>query len=175
MHLPRGARIIDVGCGAGFPSLPIAILRPDITVLAIDSTGKKVNYVADTAKELGLTNLSTAVLRAEDGARDASLRESFDVATARAVADLRILAELCLPFVRVGGQMLAMKGAKAAYELQDAKRALAMLGGRDARLLDVRLVGADEPIHHPLIFISKGTKTPAIYPRPYAQISKKPL
>ncbi len=174
--IPKGAKVIDVGCGAGFPSIPLAIVRPDITILAVDSTEKRVRYVAQTARLLGLTNITTRVMRAEDGAKEPALREQFDIATARAVAELRVLAELCLPFVRVGGELVAMKGRNASYELADAKRALAILGGK--------AVSIDEtPLHsstlgeqaHTLIRIKKDKKTPDAYPRVYAQISKKPL
>ena len=174
-RLPKKARVIDVGCGAGFPSLPIAILRPDVDILAVDSTAKKVTYVAETAKALGLTNLHTQVGRAEELSHDPAMRESFDVATARAVADLRILTELCLPFVRIGGHMLAMKGKQAASELASAKKAIAMLGGRAEPIEDVILRGHGEDMHHPLVTVKKVSKTPQAYPRAYAQISKKPL
>lgn len=174
-RLPKKARVIDVGCGAGFPSLPIAILRPDIDILAVDSTAKKVTYVAETAKALGLTNLHTQAGRAEELSHDPTMRESFDVATARAVADLRILTELCLPFVRIGGHMLAMKGKQAASELSSAKKAIAMLGGRAEPIEDVILRGHGEDMHHPLVTVKKVSKTPQAYPRAYAQISKKPL
>lgn len=175
VRLPKGATVIDVGCGAGFPSLPIAILRPDVTLLAMDSTAKKVRYVDETARTLGLSNLRTEVGRAEELSRDNSYRERFDVATARAVADLRVLAELCLPFVRVGGQMLAMKGKQAAFELASAKRAIAMLGGRAEAIEEITLHTEGEQLTHPLIPIRKVSRTPDAYPRAFAQISKKPL
>lgn len=172
--LPKGAKMIDIGCGAGFPTLPVAILRPDIEVFAIDSTAKKVNYVARAAEMLGLTNVRTEVARAEDLAKG-PMREHFDVATARAVSELRILAELALPFVRVGGQFIAMKGKNAEFELSSAKRALAMLGGKFRKIDKILLTDGKETMEHPLIYIDKGTKTPPTYPRAYAQITKKPL
>lgn len=175
-RLPHGVKIIDVGCGAGFPSLPVAILRDDVSIFAIDSTAKRVNYVSESAKELGLSNVKAAVMRAEDGGRDPLFREKFDVATARAVANMRVLAELCLPFVKVGGAMIAMKGKNAKFELAEAKKALAVLGGGEISIEDIELKsGTDEPVTHPLITVKKKSKTPAAYPRPYAQISKKPL
>ena len=173
--LPKGAKIIDVGCGAGFPTLPLAIVREDVEIFAIDSTAKRINYVETTAELLGLSNVKCAVMRAEDGAKLPELRESFDFATARAVAEMRVLCELCLPFVKVGGYMLAMKGKQAEYELSGAKRAIAILGGKDAKLENVTLIGEGEEFSHPLISIKKGSKTPATYPRAFAQISKKPL
>ena len=172
--LPKNIKMIDIGCGAGFPTLPVAILRPDIEILAIDSTAKKVNYVASAAQMLGLTNVKTEVARAEDLAKG-EMRAHFDVATARAVSELRILAELALPFVRVGGQFVAMKGKNAEFELAASKRALAMLGGKVKKTEKVTLTDGKETMEHPLIFIDKATKTPDTYPRVYAQITKKPL
>ena len=173
--LPKGARVMDIGCGAGFPTLPIAILRPDVTVFAVDSTAKKIGYVAETAQLLSLTNVTTEVMRAEDGARRAELREKFDIVTARAVSEMRILSELALPFVKIGGAFLAMKGKNAQTELQAAKRAIAMLGGKLERTEDVTLTDGTETLSHPLIYVKKVSKTPETYPRAYAQIQKKPL
>lgn len=174
VRLPKGARVCDIGCGAGFPTLPVAIFRPDLTVFGVDSTAKRIGYVTQAAALLGLSNVECATMRAEDGGRDPKFREKFDVVTARAVAELRILAELCLPYARVGGSFIAMKGKNAEYELSSAKKAISMLGGRNVRTEMITLVGG-EAISHPLIFIDKKEKTPQNYPRPYAQISKKPL
>ena len=173
--LKKGASIIDVGCGAGFPSLPLAIVRPDLKILAVDSTAKRVNYVEETAKMLNLDNLTTAVIRAEDGGKDPTYREKFDYATARAVAEMRVLSELTLPFVKVGGQLIAMKGKNAEFELNSAKKAIATLGGRNTVCENITLKGGDETLTHPFSIIDKKEKTPSSFPRPFAQISKKPL
>ena len=173
--LKKGATVIDVGCGAGFPSLPLAMVRPDLKITAMDSTAKRVNYVAETAKILGLDNLRAVTMRAEDGGRDPEYREKFDYATARAVAEMRILTELALPFVKVGGQMVAMKGKNAEFELSAAKKAIATLGGRNTVCENITLKGDGETLTHPFIIIDKKEKTPTNLPRPYAQISKKPL
>ena len=173
--LPKGSVIIDVGCGAGFPTLPLAIVRPDVEIFAIDSTAKRINYVEESARLLGLTNVRAMTIRAEDGARMPEYREKFDFATARAVAELRILCELCLPYVKVGGKMLAMKGKNAEFELSDARKAIPQLGGKNARVESITLSGDSEELSHPLIIIEKASKTPEKFPRPYAQISKKPL
>ncbi len=173
--LKKGASIIDVGCGAGFPSLPLAIVRPDLKITAMDSTAKRVNYVAETAALLGLDNLTAVTMRAEDGGKMPEYREKFDYATARAVAEMRVLCELSLPFVRVGGQMVAMKGKNAEFELSSAKKAIATLGGRNTVCEHVSLKGDGETLTHPLIIIDKKEKTPTSFPRPFAQISKKPL
>ena len=174
-RLPKGAKIIDVGCGAGFPTLPLAIVRDDVEILAIDSTAKRIAYVDATAKMLGLKNVSAIAMRAEDGAKMPEYREKFDFATARAVAEMRVLCELCLPYVKVGGSMIAMKGKNAEFELSNAKKAIAILGGKGTKVDDIKLVGEGEELSHPLIIIEKKAKTPTSYPRPYAQISKKPL
>ena len=175
VRLPKNAKIADVGCGAGFPTLPVAILRPDVKILAVDSTAKRINYVQETADMLGLANVEAMTMRAEDGGKDPAHREKYDVVTARAVAEMRILTELCLPYVKVGGQFMAMKGKNAEFELQGAKKAISLLGGRDVKVEQITLKGAGEELTHPLIVIAKKEKTPQNYPRPYAQISKKPL
>lgn len=174
-RLKKGASIIDVGCGAGFPTLPLAIVRPDLKITAMDSTAKRVNYVAETANLLGLQNVVAVTMRAEDGGKSPEYREKFDYATARAVAEMRVLAELALPFVKVGGQMVAMKGKNAEFELTAAKKAIATLGGRNTICDMITVKGEGESLTHPLIIIDKKEKTPASYPRPFAQISKKPL
>ena len=174
--LDEGASIIDVGCGAGFPSLPLSIVRPDLKIFAVDSTAKRVRYVEESARLLGLSNVSVRVMRAEEGGKSHEFREKFDYATARAVAELRILCELCLPFVKIGGKMVAMKGKNAESELADAKNAISALGGGGAHIESINLSnGTDEALSHPLITIVKKVKTPSAYPRVYAQISKKPL
>ena len=175
-RLPKKAKIIDVGCGAGFPTLPLAIVRDDIEIFAIDSTAKRIAYVEESARLLSLTNVKCATMRAEDGAKMPEYREKFDIATARAVAEMRVLCELCLPYVKVGGAMIAMKGKNAEFELSSAKNAIATLGGGDVTVESVTLQnGKDEPLTHPFIYVKKKMKTPQSFPRPYAQISKKPL
>ena len=174
-RLPKKAKIADIGCGAGFPTLPVAILRDDVSITAIDATEKRVRYVAESAELLGLTNVRAIAMRAEDGGKSPEYREVYDVVTARAVAEMRVLTELCLPFVKVGGYMIAMKGKNAEFELASAKKAIAILGGVQDKCEEITLTGDGETISHPLIYIKKKTKTPATYPRPFAQISKKPL
>ncbi len=174
--IKKNSSLIDVGCGAGFPTLPLALIREDINILAMDSTAKRVNYVKETAEMLGLNNVKAITMRAEDGAKLPEYRERFDYATARAVAELRILAELCLPYVKIGGKMLAMKGKNAEFELNSAKKALAILGGKNANCEIITLQAyGEEPLTHPIISIDKKNATPAAYPRTYAQISKRPL
>ena len=174
-HLPKKAKIIDVGTGAGFPALPLAISREDLSVLAVDATEKRVRYVEETARMLGLTNLTAQVLRAESGAKDPALRESFDVACARGVAPLRVLCEYCLPYVRVGGMFIAMKGQGAPSEVSQAKRAIAMLGGKLREICPTPLSDGGKKVEHTLVIIDKIARTNALYPRENAQIVKKPL
>lgn len=179
-HLPLGATVLDVGCGGGFPCLPLAIARPDLKITALDSTDKKVKYVQETAELLGLHHFQAITARAEDAASPSSpLRESFDVVTSRAVARLPILVELCLPFVKPGGTLIAMKGARAAQELAEAENGYRALGASAPTLLPCPLLAAEPSAlpadDHVLILARKERKSPEIYPRKYAQILKKPL
>jgi 16S rRNA (guanine527-N7)-methyltransferase len=171
--LRGGDRVIDVGCGAGFPSLPIAILRDDVLVTSIDSTGKKVAFVQRVADELGIGNLNTNCCRAEDYAKEN--RESFDVCVSRAVARLNILSELCLPFVKVGGNFLSMKSEKGSEEFAEAKRGIEALGGKLSAKKEMTLSLECVDINRELYLIAKTSPTPTAYPRNYSQITKKPL
>ena len=169
---------IPAKCSAGFPSLPISIYRPDVTLLGVDSTAKKINYVNETARALGLDNISAISARAEELGHDFAYRESFDIATARAVASLPVLTELCLPFVKVGGYFVAMKAQSAAEELELARTAITKCGGEFVRIEELTLKhrkprAADESRN--LIIIKKVKPTPDIYPRIYSKITKKPL
>lgn len=173
---PEGASVIDVGCGAGFPSLPLAVVRPDLKITALDSTAKRVNYVADTAALLGLTNVTPLVARAEEAAKNPALRECFDCATARAVAALPVLSELCLPFVRVGGRFVAMKGKSGNEELAAAKNAIFLLGGKAEKLVNTPILSPDgEAFEHTTVLVKKATATATKYPRAYGKIAKAPL
>lgn len=175
LFLPKEATVADIGCGAGFPTLPLAILRDDIKICAIDSTAKRVAYVAESARQLSLNGVTAVTMRAEEGGKSSEYRERFDFATARAVAELRILTELCLPYVKCGGKMLAMKGKNAETELMAAKAAIKALGGGHTVCKEISLSSDEETLTHPLVIISKERHTPKEFPRPYSQISKKPL
>lgn len=175
-NLPEGAKIIDIGCGAGFPSLPLAIFRPDVSITALDSTAKRIDYVRSTAEKLGLSNVTAIAARAEEYAAKPEFRESFDVATARAVAAMPILCELCLPFVKVGGKFVAMKASQGEKEAEESKKAALTCGGGDIEINRLALISEDGSLEQRVILtVNKTVKTPAKYPRHYSQISKKPL
>ena len=173
----EGTSLVDVGSGAGFPALPLAIVRPDLSILAIESNHRKVDYINSAAALVGATNIRAICARAEEAAAvGGELRESFDFATARGVAELRVLCELCLPFVRCGGSFVALKGKRADEELAGAKNATSMLGGKYLRTLPLEVkTSGGEPLEHCAIVIKKEKASQPIYPRPYAKITKRPL
>lgn len=174
-HVPEGATLIDVGTGGGFPTLPLAIARPDLKITAVDSTAKKIAHVQNTARLFGFDHVNAITGRAEDLAQT-KMRESFDCATARAVSELRILCEITLPFVKIGGNLIAMKGASGKKELEDAKNAIQALGGTLVAEHHIYLVDENSNCEERYIFIIQKTKhTPNNFPRQYAQILKKPL
>ncbi len=172
-HIQSGASIIDIGAGAGFPTLPLAIMRPDITITPLDSTDKKIEFIKKAADMLELTNVHPISARAEELASDEAYRESFDIAIARSVAALPILSELCLPFVKVGGRFLSMKSATASEEIKDSLRGVKKLGGDDVKITSLYSDSSDG--ERCLFCINKIAKTPKELPRRYAQIKKKPL
>ncbi len=174
--IKEGANVIDIGCGAGFPTLPLAIFRPDLKILALDGTAKRIAYVQETAQLLGLVGVTAVAGRAEELAHSSEHRESFDYATARAVAALPTLAELCLGFVKVGGSFIAMKAQKADEELAQSVGAIGKCGGEVIGVNTKQLIdfdGAEES--RSLIRIAKKSATPKEFPRHYSKISKKPL
>ena len=172
-YIPKGASLIDVGCGAGFPSLPIAILRSDINVTSIDSTTKKVDFINRTAKELSLGNITAISSRAEDFAKNN--REKVDVATSRAVARLNILDELCIPLVKVGGTFIAMKSSRGEIELSEARQGIDKLGASLEETIKATLTFDEMSIERETYIFKKLRTTPTQYPRNYSQIAKKPL
>ena len=163
-----GKRLIDVGCGAGFPGVPVKIACPEVELTLLDSLGKRMNWLAQVLPTLGVeANCMTA--RAEDAA--GQLRESYDFASSRAVARLNVLLELTAPFVKVGGAVLAMKGSAAAEELEEAKNAISKLGLKLEKVHHFPVDGAD----HAVIVLRKVRPTPDQYPRRYAKIKQAPL
>ena len=172
--IPYGARVCDVGCGGGFPSLPLAIARSDIEVLGIDSTEKRINYVNESAKLLNLDNLRAVSGRAEDLSRT-ELRESFDICTARAVANLPILSEFCLPFVKVGGAFVAMKGKYNHEEITKAPETLGSEPVNDKNTYKYFLKNLSSDEERCIFDLKKNCSTDNKYPRNYSQMKKKPL
>lgn len=165
--------VVDVGTGAGFPGIPLAILLPGRHFLLIDSLRKRIRAVDEIVEALALKNVRTVHGRAEDLARQAELREHFDLCVSRAVANLAALAEYCLPFVQVGGWMLAYKGEAAFAEADAAGRAVSLLGGR---LEGVRDFPAESyGLHHKIVVLQKTSGTPAQYPRRAGLAAKAPL
>lgn len=169
--LPEGSKVIDIGCGAGFPSLPLAIVRRDLQVTSLDSTGKRIRYIEETAHMLGLNNLTAVTARAEEAGKAPEYREKYDFACARAVARMNVLCELSIPFVKVGGSFIAMK-SNVQEELPEAEKAIKLLGGRIKSQSSFELGDAG---HRTNVEIEKIAPTPTKYPRNNSQISKKPL
>ena len=163
-----GKTLIDIGCGAGFPGVPLAIAEPTLHVTLLDSLQKRVNWLKTILPELGVDATCVAA-RAEEYV--AEHREAYDVATSRAVARLNILSELCLPYVKVGGKFLALKGAMAQAEADEAKTAIEALGGK---LAEIREYPVGEAIHR-IVVVEKVRPTPKAYPRKFAKIKQQPL
>lgn len=170
VDIPQNARIIDVGTGAGFPSIPLMIARKDIHITMLDGTKKRLNFIDEVVNQLGL-NGETLHARAEEAGKSAKYREKFDFATARAVARLNVLSEYCLPFVRVGGKFVAMK-ASVNDEVEEAQGAIKLLGGKMSEIKEFCLPDGSE---RRLVVIKKISQTPPKYPRASAQIAKKAL
>lgn len=163
--------IVDVGAGAGFPSIPLKILYPSLKVTIVDSLGKRITFLHHLIEALGLDHVYAIHGRAEEFAK--GHRESFDIATARAVARLNILDELCLPLVKVDGDFLVLKGKAGAEEYEEAAQGITTLGGRLVKDVAFTLDGDDDHRHN--LIIHKVKKTPANYPRAFGAIKKKPL
>lgn len=171
VDLPLGATVIDVGTGAGFPSCPLKIMRSDIKLTLLDSLNKRINFLKLLSDEISLS-ADCIHASAEEAGRKPELREKFDIATARAVASLPQLCEYCLPFVRVGGAFIALKGSGGEDELKLSKNAISVLGGKVEEVIPYNLPSSDS---RTLIVIRKISQTPTKYPRNRGQMTKKPL
>ncbi len=167
----KGARVIDVGCGAGFPGLPVKIAEPSVELTSLDSTEKRILFLRRVVQTLGLEGAECLFARAEELSRTENYRESFDFAVSRAVARLNVLCELCLPFVKVGGCFLAMKTVSSEDEVREAERAAKELGAEIAGFHDYAIPDA----LHRIVEIKKLAPTPEKYPRRFAKIQKQPL
>ena len=167
----EGKKIVDVGCGAGFPGMPLKLLCPACTVTLLDSLGKRIRFLQTCIEEMGLDGIEAVHARAEEYAK--SHRNGYDIAVSRAVAKLNVLAELSLPMVKTGGYFLAMKSTDSEEEIENAKHAISVLGGEHIENRDIRIPGTD--ITHRIVVIRKVRETPARYPRRFQKISASPL
>ncbi|WP_432662094.1 16S rRNA (guanine(527)-N(7))-methyltransferase RsmG [Wukongibacter baidiensis] len=167
------SKIIDVGTGAGFPGIPLKVFNENIDLTLLDSLNKRIKYLQTVCDELELSQVEFLHGRAEDYGRDKDYREKYDIAVARAVAELSVLCEYCLPFVKVNGYFIALKGPKAQDEIGKAKKALSILGGEIVDTLNVNLPFSDAG--HNLVIIKKTKPMPSKYPRKAGTPTKKPL
>lgn len=167
----KGKKVIDVGTGAGFPGLALKIAQPDMELTLLDSLNKRIDFLSETCDKLDLNDVQCIHARAEEAPKD--FRGAFDIATSRAVARMSVLCELCLPFLKVGGVFVAMKGPDCAQEVSEAENAIKLLGGeiRETKLYPIP--GTD--ITHAAVIIEKVKPTHPKYPRKWAQIKKQPL
>ena len=167
----RGKTVADIGTGAGFPGMPLRILEPSIHLTLLDSLNKRIDFLKEVCADLGLSDVDCVHARAEEFA--AGHRGGFDIVTSRAVANLRMLSELCLPLVKKGGWFLSMKSVDSDAELEEAAGAIKLLGGTVEKSVDYAIPGTD--VRHRLIIIKKTGETPKKYPRAFAKIKKNPL
>lgn len=170
---PIGASVIDVGTGAGFPGIPLKIFRPDLKLTLLDSLNKRIKFLQEVVERLELNEVECIHARAEEGARNKALRERFDVAVSRAVARLQVLAEYCMPFVRIGGSFVALKGMKYAQEVEEGQRAVKVLGGAGCRAVPIQLPSLEDK--RAVLYIKKVKATPKTYPRKAGTPDKNPL
>ncbi len=171
LEIPENSSLIDVGTGAGFPSVPMKIIRPDLKITLLDGLNKRVNFLKELCAELSI-KADFIHGRAEELGKQAQFREKFDFATARAVASLSELCEYCLPFVSLGGSLIALKGSTGKEEALSAENAAALLGGGPAKISEYSLENGDR---RTLIVIKKLSQTSLKYPRNKGQMTKKPL
>lgn len=165
--------LIDVGTGAGFPGMPLKICLENLNLTLLDSLNKRINFLREVANELDLKDIEFIHGRAEDFGKNEKYREKFDVATARAVAGLPILIEFCVPFVKVGGYFICLKGPNANLELEESKLAMETLGIKFVEKIDIKL--PDLELNHNILIFQKISKTPSKYPRKAGRPSKNPI
>lgn len=171
--LKPGKNIIDVGTGAGFPGIPINIVEPGVKVVLLDSLNKRINFLNTVIQELGLSNIEAIHGRAEEMSTKSAYRERFDVATARAVANMNILSEYCMPYVKKNGHFIAMKGPTGYEEVKNAKNAISVLGGEVSEIIETGLM--EDEFKHNIVIIRKVKETSTKYPRRFAIMEKQPL
>ena len=167
----KGKKVLDVGSGAGFPGMALKIACPDMELTLLDSLDKRVKFLSNLSEKLGFEDVKCVHMRAEEAPAD--YRQGFDIVTSRAVARLNLLCELCLPFVKKGGVFIAMKGPDCETEVQEAKKAIGILGGKVLEIKDYAVPGLE--VSHNALIIKKEKDTPPKYPRRWAQIKKQAL
>ena len=172
-YISDGTRVVDVGTGAGFPGIPLKIVRQDVEITLLDSLQKRINFLDEVIRELNLEKIETIHSRVEDFGKDKRYREKFDIATSRAVANLATLSEYLLPLVKVGGKVISMKGSLIEEELENSKNAIKILGGKIEKVDEFNLPNSD--ISRNIVLIDKIKETPNKYPRKAGEPSKKPL
>lgn len=172
-YLKENSTLADVGTGAGFPGIPLKILRPDIKITLVDSLNKRINFLNEVIEKLNLENIVTVHSRIEDFGKNKNYREKFDYVTARAVANLAVLSEYLIPIAKIGGKCVCMKGSNVEDEITSAKNAISVLGGKLERVNEFKLPDSD--ISRNVIVLSKVKNTPARFPRKAGMPSKEPL
>lgn len=173
IEFKKGASVIDVGTGAGFPSIVMGIARDDLKITMLDSLNKRINFLNEVTQKLSLTNMTSIHSRAEDAGQNKNYREKYDFAVSRAVANLTSLSELCLPFVKVGGYFIALKGPNVTEEILDAKNAIKLLGGQIEDVINYEIPTTD--LKHNLVVIKKISAISPKYPRKSPKPIKEPL
>lgn len=166
-------KILDVGTGGGFPGIPLKIINPNSKITLLDSLNKRIKFLNEVIKELNLKDIDAIHGRAEDFATQAEYREQFDGVVSRAVANMAVLSEFCLPYVKVGGYFVALKGPSIDQELDEAKKAISILGGKIEKVIDVTVEGSD--LKHNLVVVKKVKSTPKKYPRKAGMVTKNSL
>ena len=172
-YINENDKIIDVGTGAGFPGIPIAIMMPNVKITLLDSLNKRINFLNEVIKELDLKNVETIHSRSEDCGKDMLYREKYDISIARAVANLSTISEYLLPFVKIGGKMICMKGSEIEEELKNAQYAIKVLGGKIISRDKFTLPESD--IKRNIIIVEKEQYTPKMYPRKAGLPAKEPI
>lgn len=172
-YIKDGMSIIDIGTGAGFPGMPLRICLENLKVTLLDSLNKRINFLQEVSNNLGIDNIEFIHGRAEDFAKEENYREQYDIATARAVAGLPVLMEFCVPFVKVGGYFICLKGPNANLELEESKAAMEVLGVKFIEKINVELPDSD--LNHNILVFEKVENTPAKYPRKAGKPAKNPI
>ena len=165
------SNVIDIGTGAGFPGIPMKIVNPKIKVVLLDSLNKRINFLNQVISDIELNDIKCIHGRAEDFSKDIGYREKFDAAVSRAVANLTVLSEFCIPYIKLGGYFVAMKGPSVEDEINESKKAVSILGGKIEDIIKIE----NDDLNHNLVVIKKIKRTPNMYPRKAGMVSKKPL